>query len=265
MGNDARAGGTGGHDGKTFRLEGMEMYCQIRGTGEPLLLLHGFNGCGADWKHAFPADPPGFRLVVPDLRGHGRSTNPSRAFTFRQSGKDVLALLDRLGLERVKAIGMSAGAKTLLHMATQKPDQIEAMVLVSAAPYFPAEARALMAQIRPEGRTDEEWRFMRERHVHGDQQIRDLWRQGNAFKDSYDDMTFTPPELATIRARTLVVHGDRDPIYPVRLAFELHAAIPGAALSVVPFGGHGPIFGAQRAAFEQTALAFLRAEAGSRA
>jgi pimeloyl-ACP methyl ester carboxylesterase len=251
-----------GAGAETFALEGIEMCCEVRGQGEPLLLLHGFNGCGADWKHAFPTDPPGFHLVVPDLRGHGRSTNPSRAFTFRQSGADVLALLDRLGLGRVRAIGMSAGAKTLLHVATRQPDRIEAMVLVSAAPYFPAEARALMARITAEGRSEEEWRFMRERHVHGDEQIRDLWRQGNALKDSYDDMSFTPPHLATIRARTLVVHGDRDPIYPVRLALEMHAAISGAALFVVPFGGHGPIFGRQRAAFEEIALGFLRGDQG---
>jgi pimeloyl-ACP methyl ester carboxylesterase len=252
------AGPDRGPRSETVALEGMQMYCERRGEGAPLLLLHGFNGCGADWRHVFPVDPAGFRLVVPDLRGHGRSTNPSRRFTFRQAATDVLALLDCLGLERVKAIGMSAGAKTLLHVATREPQRVEAMVLVSAAPYYPAEARALMARITAEGRSEEDWRFMRERHRHGDEQIRDLWRQGNAFKDSYDDMSFTPPHLSTIRARTLVVHGDRDPIYPVRLAVEMHASIPGSALWIVPFGGHGPIFGRERAAFEETALAFLR-------
>src|SRR6185436_4482041 len=120
---------------------------EVRGEGEPLLLLHGFTGSGDDWKHVFPVWPNGWRLVVPDLRGHGRSTNPSRQFTFRQAALDVLELLDRLGLERVKAIGMSAGAKTLLHMATTQRERLEAMVLVSAAPYYPQEARALMAQI----------------------------------------------------------------------------------------------------------------------
>ena len=67
--------------------------------------------------------------------------------------------------------------------------------------------------------------------------------QMNALKDSYDDMTFTPPYLSTITARTLIVHGDRDPLYPVNLAFEMYAAIPRSYLWVVPNGGHGPIFG----------------------
>ena len=65
---------------------------------------------------------------------------------------------------------------------------------------------------------------MRQRHAHGDEQIRSLWRQGNAFKDSYDDLSFTPPRLSTIMARTLIVHGDRDPFYPASLALEMYTA-----------------------------------------
>jgi pimeloyl-ACP methyl ester carboxylesterase len=247
----------------TEHLQEMDMYYEVRGEGEPLLLLHGFTGSGDDWKHVFPVWPEGWRLLVPDLRGHGRSTNPSRQFTFRQSALDVLALLDRLGLERVKAIGMSAGGKTLLHMATMQRERLEGMVLVSAAPYYPPEARALMAQIATEGRSAEDWRVMRERHKHGDEQIKDLWTQGRGFRDSYDDMNFTPPYLSTIRARTLIVHGDRDPIYPVRMAVEMHASIPDSHLWIVPNGGHGPIFGKQRAPFEEGALAFLRGEGTS--
>ena len=48
----------------------------------------------------------------------------------------------------------------------------------------------------------------------------------HTFADSYDDLNFTPPLLSTIGARVLVVHGDRDPLYPVHLAAEVYAAIP---------------------------------------
>jgi pimeloyl-ACP methyl ester carboxylesterase len=64
--------------------------------------------------------PKSYQVIVPDLRGHGRSTNPAAAFTHRQAAADVLALLDRLGLQRVKAMGISTGGMTLLHMATQR-------------------------------------------------------------------------------------------------------------------------------------------------
>jgi len=239
-------------------VNGFQMYLDQRGDGEPLLLLHGGTGIGADWRLVFTGgDPAGFRLIVPDLRGHGRSTNPSRAFTFRQAAADVLTLLDHLGIARAKAIGLSMGAKTLLHMATQQPDRIDAMVLVSATPYFPAAARAAMAQVTSDRFTEAEWTAHRQRHVHGDDQIRMLFDQMRALKDHHDDMAFTPPLLATITARTLIVHGDRDPLYPVELALEMYRAIPASALWVVPNGGHGPIFGGMAAEFVRVAVDYL--------
>ena len=242
----------------TIEINGFQMYFEERGDGEPLLLLHGGTGIGADWTMVFTAgDPAGCRVIVPDLRGHGQSTNPSRMFTFGQAAKDVFALLDRLGLQRVKAIGLSMGAKTLLHMATQQPDRLDAIVLVSATPYFPAQARVAMAHLSVDAFSEAEWAMQRQRHVHGDDQIRMLYEQMRGLKDSHDDMAFTPPLLATITARTLVVHGDRDPLYPVELAMELYRSIPSSALWVVPDGGHGPIFGEQAPGFVATAMRFL--------
>jgi len=244
---------------ETVDVNGFQMYCEDRGDGDPLLLLHGGTGIGADWQHVFTGgDPAGFRVIVPDLRGHGRSTNPSRTFTFRQAASDVLALLDRLGAPRVKAIGLSMGAKTLLHMATQQPGRVDTMVLVSATPYFPAQVRTAMAQLTVDSLSDTEWETQRKRHVHGDDQIRMLYDQMRGLKDSHDDMAFTPPLLATITARTLVVHGDRDPLYPVEMAMELFRSIPASHLWIVPNGGHGPIFGPMAPACVQTALGFLR-------
>lgn len=242
----------------------IEMYYETRGEGEPLLLLHGGGGVGANWELIFKQPPEGYRLVIPDLRGHGRSTNPAEDFTFRQVALDVFALLDCLEIDRFKAIGLSLGAKTLLHMATQQPDRVDAMVLVSATPYFPEQARALMRQLSPDNHSEAEWQQMRQWHKHGDEQIKKLWSLMSALKDSYDDMNFTPPYLSTITARTLIVHGDRDPLYPVNLAMEMYDAIPRSYLWIVPNGEHGPIFGEMADRFVETALAFLRDEwAGS--
>ena len=117
-----------------------------------------------------------------------------------------------------------------------------------------------MRQLNEDDHIDAEWQQMREWHKHGDEQIRALWRTGNAFKDSYTDMNFTPPYLSTIRARTLIVHGDRNPLYPVNMALEMYAAIPGSYLWIIPNGGHGPIFGNMTAQFTDTSLAFLRGD-----
>jgi pimeloyl-ACP methyl ester carboxylesterase len=241
-------------------LNGFDMCYEARGEGEPLLLLHGGMGIGSDWKHVFATDPEGYRLIVPDLRGHGRSTNPAQRFTFRQCASDLLALLDHLGIARTNAIGMSMGAKALLHVATMQPDRVTAMVLVSATPYFPQQLRTAAAQFTRqafEQLSDAELKTLRNRHVHGDEQILQLYETTRGFATSYDDMAFTPALLGTIAARTLIVHGDRDPLYPVEMAVELYRGIPQSALWVIPGGAHGPIFGSIAPRFVSTALAHL--------
>lgn len=77
-------------------------------------------------------------------------------------------------------------------------------------------------------------------------------------KDSYDDMNFTPPSLSRITASTLIIYGDRDPLYPVEMAVEMYRAIPRSALWVAPNAGHGPVFFEAATQFVQTSLAFFR-------
>jgi len=93
--------------GQTIPINGMEMYYEIRGAGEPLVLLHGGTGAGVNWSLIFKNAPAGYRLIVPDLRGHGRSTNPSAAFTLRQSALDVFAMLDHLGFLKRKNLSFA--------------------------------------------------------------------------------------------------------------------------------------------------------------
>jgi len=237
----------------------MSLFVRDTGTGEPLVLLHGFTGSGDDWQHVFAEPLPGFRIIAPDLPGHGRSPNPRPDFKFGDVARDVFALLDRLKVDRFKAIGMSAGANTLLHMATQQPDRISAFIHVSGTPRFPDQARAIMRTMSEATRSEAEWQQMRGRHHFGDDQIRALWRYAREFADDRDDMRFSSASLSKVTARTLLVHGDRDPLYPVELAVELLRGIPNSSLWVVPNGGHGPIFGEQAAAFVTTAAAFLTA------
>src|SRR5262249_24509056 len=159
---------------------------------------------------------------------------------------DVLALLDRLEVRGLKAIGMSMGAKTLLHVATAQPGRVGPMVLVSAAPYFPEPLRRAAAQFTRESfdrLSSSDPHALRRRHAGGAAQIRQLDAMTRGFAASYADLSFPPPLLGTITARTLIVHGDRDPYYPVELSVELFRGIPQSALWVVPYGAHGPIFG----------------------
>jgi pimeloyl-ACP methyl ester carboxylesterase len=241
-----------------LEVNGIELHWEESGEGEPLLFLHGGMGCGADWRHIFKEPPAGYRVIAPDLRGHGASTNPSGQFTFRQCALDVHALLRHLGVARVKAIGVSGGGIALLHMATAAPASIDSMIVVSAPPYFPAEARAIMRQFSQAALGDAEMARMRARHTHGETQIQQLLAMVRSFADTVDDVNFTPPYLSTITADTLIVFGDRDFLYPVSLAVEMQRAIPRSHLWVVPNGPHGPVFGDAAPLFATTALAFLR-------
>jgi pimeloyl-ACP methyl ester carboxylesterase len=246
---------------RTITVGDADLYLEERGTGEPLVLLHGMTGTSGDWRHAFDLDElaQSFRVIALDARGHGRSTNPSGEFTFGGGARDVLAILDALGVRQAKAIGASLGAKTLLHIATQAPARIAAMILVSATPRFPEPTRALFREAALSEHSREEWDRMRILHVHGDEQIRRLWELPRRFAEDPTDINFTPDRLATITARTLIVSGDRDPFYPVELAVELYRAIPRSSLWIVPEAMHSPIFLAQREAFAAEAMRFLAA------
>jgi pimeloyl-ACP methyl ester carboxylesterase len=89
-------------------------------------------------------------------------------------------------------------------------------------------------------------------------QIKALLASTKAFATSYDDMNFTPPYLSTIQARTLIVQGDRDPLYSVEISVEMARAIRQCNLWIIPNAGHGPVIGERWPEFLKTAAAFLR-------
>jgi hypothetical protein len=101
------------------------------------------------------------------------------------------------------------------------------MVVISAAMYFPEQARAIMRQVpAPENQPPEEWEAMRKRHKLGDQQIVALWNWTREMKDSYDDMNFTPPSLSRITARTLIVMEIAIHSIPLRWPYRCIARYP---------------------------------------
>ena len=246
----------------TAPLNGIELHYEIDGTGDPLLLLHGGTGCHADWQYSgLDEFVEQFQTIRPDARGHGQSTNPGKTITHRQCALDMLALLDHLQIPRCRAIGLSMGGNILLHMATMQPQRISAMVVVSATLRFPDQARAIMRQIPPASEQPAHaWDAMRQRHSLGDDQITALWEWTSSLQNSYDDMNFTADDLSATTARTLVVYGDSDPLYPVEMGVEMYRAIPQSKLWVVPGGGHGPVFLDAADLFAKTSLRFLKNE-----
>jgi len=233
------------------KVNDIEMYYEIHGEGEPIVFLHGFSASHQMWNPWIPRYEKGFKMILIDMRGHGGSTNPTGEFTHRQSSQDIFALLDKLGVYRFKGVGYSSGGMTLLHVATQQPERVQSMVLLSATHYFPDECRDIQSKVLDED-FDERWMMRANFHEGGAEQIDQLRHQFFNFKDSYEDMNFTPPYLSTIKAKTLIVHGDRDPYFPVKIPVEIYTSIRDSYLWIMPNIGHEVAYPASEQLIETT-------------
>lgn len=225
-------------DGKYIETNGVEIYFETYGSGEPLLLLHGFLGSNLSWSTWIEDLSKDYQLIVPDLRGHGRSTNPSEIFTHELSAKDMFGLLDKLEIDKFKAIGFSSGAITLMHMATIDSSRVSKMILVGASSYIPNEFRLYIKNFTNEPLSDNAKKWLDVHHPGGEEKHRKLLTMFRSFADSYDDVNFTPPYLSTLKCQTLIIQGDRDEIYPFDIAADLHKAIPNSFLWILPNTTH---------------------------
>lgn len=226
----------------TVDLGGPEIFYRTYGMGPPLLLLHGFTSTGELWSDFLPELSQSYRLIVPDMRGHGRSTNPSERFIHAESASDILALLDHLGIDKVQAVGHSSGALTLLHAATREPSTFRSLVLLGAPVNIPESVRDFLRGISFEGYPTHVRENLLRWHPGGENQIRRLISQIHQFADdARDDVNFTASQLGSITAETLIIHGDRD-VHPIEVAVETYRAIPNAYLWAVPNGNHALVF-----------------------
>ena len=106
--------------------EGARIWYSTYGSGSPVILLHGGLGHGGNWGYQVPAlVRSGYRAVLIDSRGHGRSTRDARPFSYELMGSDVLAVMDALGLEKAGLVGWSDGACTALILAAKAPSRVE--------------------------------------------------------------------------------------------------------------------------------------------
>ncbi len=241
----------------TVALNGIEMAYREVGAGEPLVLLHGFGGCGEEaWAPFVDTLAAHYRLIFPDLRGHGQSTNPSSQFTHRQSAADVLALLDTLGIKRVRAMGISTGGMTLLHAAKAAPERFERLVVVGVGTAFTDETRGWVRETTLEALPPEVAASFRACAARGEAQAADLALQFARFADADEPDPFAPADLSGTLVPTLLVQGDRDVFFSVEQIAGIYRSLPDARLWVVPGGDHVPIYD-PIVPFAATALRFF--------
>lgn len=111
------------------------MHVATLGAGPPVLLLSGFAQTWWEWRNLMPAlATAGYQAIAPDLRGEGWSDLPSVAITRTRRAEDVITMLDRLGLDRVRLVSHDMGAITAFQLALDSPDRFSAQVMLAVPP-----------------------------------------------------------------------------------------------------------------------------------
>lgn len=123
-------------------INGVTYHYDDTGSNEALMLLHGFTGTRKTWQAMTPFLSRAFRVITPDLLGHGGTDSPAQPehYTIRQAAEDLIALLDHLNIEQVHLGGYSMGGRLALYMAVHHPQRILSLMLEGASPGLKTEA-----------------------------------------------------------------------------------------------------------------------------
>ncbi len=239
------------------KANGIELYYEVHGSGEPLVLI---GGLGADtflWFRQVPELCKYFQVIVFDNRGSGESDKPETPYTIPMFAADTAGLLQALGIERASVMGASLGGLIAQEFALSYPALLEKLVL--AATTFggpksiplPAETAAAMLNRTGDPETDirnsfklftsAEWQQAHPEIV--DEYVR--WRVAHpqpvaAYqRQAVATMGFdVEGRISQITAPTLIMHAENDRVVPVENARLLAEKIPNSKLLIFPKAGH---------------------------
>lgn len=121
-----------------LRVEGVRLYYQQAGAGDPLVLLHGLGASSADWEYQVPVLSRHFQVIVPDFRGHGASDRAGD-YNVQRFAQDTWRLLDRLNVRAPVLVGHSMGGAVAMQMALDRPGAVPRLVLANTLPSFLAD------------------------------------------------------------------------------------------------------------------------------
>jgi pimeloyl-ACP methyl ester carboxylesterase len=234
--------------------DGARIWYAAYGDGSPVFLLHGGMGHSGNWGYQVPAlVESGYRTVVVDSRGHGRSTRDARPYTYELMASDTLAVMDALNVDRATVVGWSDGACTGLILAMHAPERVSGVLFfgcnMDPSGVKPFESSPIINRC---------W----SRHVEDYGQLSSTPDQFSEFADAVGLMQRTQPnasvqDLAEIRVPVTIVHSEHDEFIKREHAEYLARSIPGAEMVILSGVSHfAPL---QRPAqFNAAVLAFLR-------
>lgn len=124
--------------------DGVELFYSEHGSGRSILAIHGWACDSNDWMWQIPALEPTYRVIAPDLRGHGRSTVPADGYAPSQFAADLARLLEELGTGPVIALGHSLGTIVASTLAVDRPDLVTALVLSDPVYGLPADMMPML-------------------------------------------------------------------------------------------------------------------------
>lgn len=243
------------------RPDGCRLYHEVRGHGEPIVLLEGLGGDIGGWRRNIPRLAAEVTVVAFDHRGNGRSAAPDAPMTMATFVEDTLALLDHLEIDRAHLYGQSFGGMVAQEIALTEPDRVRSLILACTHPGIrhAVPVRAAVPKARP-------WEamysrgFLREHpeEVAEEQRLgtpqrpamaRRQWEAMQGF-DAYD-------RLPSLRLPTLVIHGTEDRAVHPDNARILAERIPGARLLLLEGAGH--VYHAEQPeASDRAVLGFVR-------
>ncbi len=236
--------------------EGARIWYAAYGAGSPVILLHGGLGNSGNWGYQIPAlVENGYRAIVIDSRGHGRSRRDEQPYSYELMASDVLAVMDALLIQKAEFVGWSDGACTALVLASQVPERVAGVF------YF-------ACNMDPSGAKEIEFTPVLKRcisrHIKDYERLSATPDQFGEFSDAVGLMQSTQPnysasDLAGIHVPVVIVQSENDEFIKREHAEYLARTIPNAEFVLLPGVSHfAPL---QRPElFNRVMLAFLDRE-----
>ena len=213
---DQKGDGVGeGIRGDYAPVNGLELYYEVYGDGEPLILLHGGVGAIEMFGEVLPMLAESRQVIGVDLQAHGRTADVDRPLTYEQMADDVGALIGHLGFEKADVMGYSLGGGVALQTAIRHPDVVRKLVVVSTAfkrdGWYP-DVLAGMEQMGPEAAEPMKQTPMYQLYAGVAPRPEDwpvlLTKLGELLRQDYD----WSEDVAAMEVPTMIVVGDADSI-----------------------------------------------------
>ena len=219
-------------------------FYQERGSGEPILFLHGNGESGEYFEHQMDVFAQYFHVYAIDTRGHGRTPRGNAPFTISQFADDLNAFMDAHEIERAHILGFSDGGNIALMFAIRYPEKVDRLILNGA-------------NLDPSGVKRKEQEMIEEaykRALEHEQEGPEARRKAELLGLMVNDPHIPEADLAKVTAKTLVIAGTDDMIEEAHTR-TIHAGIPGSVLVFI----EGDHFIASRnpEPFNRTVLDFL--------